>query len=120
MPENRMATAHKLVRNWRVVWGSLLLIAIPPVIFYILLLKSQTNIPFLDDYGSILDFMLALKQADFFGKLVLVITAQHNEYRLIFENAIFALQYAILGHADIRSLSLLGDLLSFQSSECCT
>lgn len=107
-----MATAENLSipRNRKEAWVALLLIAIPPAVFYFLVLKSQTNIPFLDDYGSVLDFMLALKQANVLGKLVLIVMAQHNEYRLAFENAIFALQYGILGHADIKSLSLLGDL----------
>ena len=91
-------------------WGALLLIAIPPAIFYYLLLKSQTSIPFSDDYGSVLDFMLKLKHENLLGKFVLILTAQHMEYRLAFQNAIFALQYGLLGHSDVRSLSLLGNL----------
>jgi hypothetical protein len=90
---------------------ALLLIVVPPSLFYILLLRSQTSLPFLDDYGAVLAFMLRLKPTNLAGRLALIFTTQDNEYRLIFENAIYVIQYSFLKHADLKTLSLLGDLL---------
>ncbi len=86
-------------------------IAIPPIFFYVLLSKSLTSLPFLDDYGAVLSFLLKWNQEHGLQHLVQIVTAQHNEYRLMFESAIFGAQYSVLGHADLKALAVLGDLL---------
>lgn len=87
------------------------LIILPPICFYFLLMKSVSSIPFLDDYDTILSFLLRWKQDHGFQHIEQILFWQHNEYRLMFESAIVSSQYAILGHTDIRALCILGDLL---------
>jgi len=85
-------------------------IAIPPAAFYALLGMSLTKLPFADDYNSVLEYLLKWKTESGFQHVVQIFTAQHNEYRLMFENAIFGIQYEILGHANMMALSIIGDL----------
>ena len=87
-----------------------LAIAIPPIAFYVLLARSLTKLPFADDYDSVLQYLLKWQSERGFQHIVQIFTAQHNEYRLIFENAIFGIQYELLGHTNLEALSILGDL----------
>lgn len=89
--------------------AGLVAIAIPPIAFYILLAHSVTKLPFADDYDSVLAYLLTWKSQSGFQHIVQIFTAQHNEYRLIFENAIFGIQYSILGHTNLEFLSVLGN-----------
>ena len=43
--------------------------------------------------------------------IVQVLTFQHNDYRCIFENGIVGIQYGLLGHTNLKVLSILADLL---------
>ena len=85
------------------------LIVAPPVIFYSLLFRSLSVFPFFDDYNSVLEFLLRWKQESGLGHIVEILTFQHNEYRLIFENAVFATQYTLAGQTNLKFLSVLGD-----------
>jgi hypothetical protein len=87
-----------------------IVIILPPVCFYYLLMESVSSIPFLDDYNSILSFLLHWKEDHGFQHVVRILFWQHNEYRLMFENAIVSAQYAMRGHTDIKALCILGDL----------
>jgi len=97
-----MSTRKKLF-----IW---IAIAIPPFSFFALLAKSLPVLPVADDYVAILDFLLRWRKVSGFGHLALILTFQHYDYRCIFRNAILAAQYVLLGHTDIRGLSILGDL----------
>jgi hypothetical protein len=83
---------------------------IPPLTFYVLLARSLTGLPIMDDYDLPLGFLLQWKKESGIKHILEVLTYQHNEYRLIFENAIFGLQYVILGHTNLKALSIFGDL----------
>jgi hypothetical protein len=85
-------------------------IAIPPIAFYVLLACSLTKLPFADDYDSVLNYLLKWKSESGLQHIAQIITSQHNEYRLIFENTIFGIQFAIMGHTNLEFLSILGDL----------
>ena len=87
------------------------LIAAPIAAFYTILAVHLVNIPFSDDYETVLSFMLRYSQLDAWHRIGLVFTFQHNEYKLIFENAIFALQYSFLHHPNFIFLCIAGDLL---------
>jgi hypothetical protein len=88
----------------------LLLVAFPAILFYTILLRNVLDIPILDDYDALLDFVNhliplngALAKASYF------LAAQHNEYKLYFVNGMAWLQVALLGHIDFRILSAIGD-----------
>lgn len=96
----------KTMRLW-----SLLLLLCPIVLFYALLSRTLTGLPFNDDYNAVLMFLLKWQAASGWHKVALIWTHQHNEYRLAFQNTIYALQYGALGHVVMKPLTVLGDLL---------
>lgn len=92
------------------LWCSVSLIAIPAVIFYFVLWQTSVDIPIFDDYANVLGFANGFVQTHgFFNRLWMVLTYQHNEYKLIFENAVVATQYLIFGHIYFQFLVALGD-----------
>jgi hypothetical protein len=97
------------LRMRRILLWSIL--AIPIVAFYTILAIHVLNVPFLDDYETVLPFMTQFSQLGTLHRIGLIFTFQHNEYKLIFENAIFALQYLFLHHPNFIFLCIVGDLL---------
>jgi hypothetical protein len=88
---------------------SLVLLVLPALIFYGLLFRNIIDLPFGDDY-EILDFLNHLRGLHGAGtKLLYVLTAQHNEYKLIFGHSIFTLQYLLLGRVSFSGLCVIGD-----------
>ncbi|MGA2850938.1 MAG: hypothetical protein ABSE46_18210 [Terracidiphilus sp.] len=88
----------------------LLFVLFPPVLFYTLLFRNVSNIPFYDDYYAFLDFLNQL--APLHGvaaKLSCFLTAQHNEYKLFLLHGLAWLQLALFGHLDFRIDSAIGD-----------
>jgi hypothetical protein len=90
------------------LWGAMLF---PPVIFYAFLARSLTNLPFADDYDTVLHFLLQWRKEGWIKHLVQVMTFQHNDYRCMFENGIVGIQYGLLGHTNLKVLSIVGNLL---------
>ena len=89
------------------IWIAIL---IPPIAFYVLVVRSLTGLPVADDYDSVLQFLLLWKKGSGISHVIQIVTYQHNEYRLMFENAVVGVQYAILGHTNFKELAILGDL----------
>jgi len=84
--------------------------AIPAGIFYTILYRNAVNLPIFDDYANILDFSNKLLQLHgVFNRIFLVLTYQHNEYKLIFENTVVTSQYFLLGHISLLPLVALGN-----------
>ncbi len=83
----------------------------PILLFYGLLSRTLTGLPFNDDYNAVLTLLLKWHAASGWSKLAVLWTHQHNEYRLAFQNVIYALQYGALGHVAMKPLTVLGDLL---------
>jgi hypothetical protein len=90
------------------IWVAIL---IPPFTFYLFLARSLTGLPVTDDYHSPLAFLLRWKQESGMQHLVQIVTFQHTDYRLMFENAVIGIQYSILSHTNLKALTILGDLL---------
>lgn len=87
------------------------LICFPVVAFYALLTRELVDLPFLDDYSGVLGFLVTWIQIKGLGgKLTYILTAQHNEYKIMLANAVFALQYVMCSHVNFVLLSVLGNL----------
>lgn len=83
---------------------------LPLVIFYAILAREAVNLPILDDYDAILGFLNSLALIHGSGaKLVYILTAQHNEYKLIFEHSAVAAEYFISGRVNFLLLLTLGN-----------
>jgi hypothetical protein len=89
---------------------AVLLVALPPVLFYLTLFRTALNIPIVDDYYAILDFLNEwTSRKTIAEKLLLFVTSQHGELKLFFVHAVALIQYSFLGHANFRILSLLSE-----------
>jgi len=87
------------------------LVALPVIPFFAILFYFAINIPVLDDYDGGLDYLNHLTQLPgFWARFLYCITAQHNEYKTLFANAIVWIQVAIFGHIDFRLTCFLGNL----------
>ncbi|HEY4083310.1 MAG TPA: hypothetical protein VGM81_21695 [Burkholderiaceae bacterium] len=104
-----MATQNRSFRPWS-SWVMLSLAGTPALIFYWLLSKTVADRPLVDDYYAVLAFVNHFSQlADVSSKLSYIVNFQHNEYKLAFENAIFAAQYELFGKINFSALSMLGN-----------
>ena len=81
---------------------------IPALLFYFLLSTTAFNLPVYDDY-SLLNFVNNFSQLNgLASKFIYIINFQHNEYKLVFVNAVFAVQYTLFGYIDFSVLSMIG------------
>jgi hypothetical protein len=76
-------------------------------------LCSAGSLPYTDDYDSIPQCLLKRHSESGFQHIAQIVTAQHNEYRLTFESAIFGIQYEILGRTNLEALSTYSSYLFF-------
>ena len=83
----------------------------PIVLFYVLLFRTLTGLPFNDDYRAVLGAVLQALPAKGWHVLGPIFMHRHNEYLLIFQNAIYVLQYKLLGTLKFKFLTVIGDLL---------
>ena len=95
----------------RRVWILAILCVLPLLLVYGILWREATGLPVLDDYHAIFVFALGQRHLPAMGRLVNVVAAQHNEYKLIFEHAIVAADLAFTGHIHLSFLIWLGNLL---------
>ncbi len=85
------------------------MIFLPVLIFYAVLFRNLVNIPLLDDY-AILNFIAATKESHGLTAVFSqVLSAQFNEYKVMFGAAVFTMQYYLLGHVNFSGLCILGD-----------
>jgi hypothetical protein len=85
-------------------------IAVPAVIFYVILFHHLVNAPINDDYPALLSFsnhLMALPHLS--EKIYYILISQHNEYKLFFEHVLFWIQLNLSGHIDFTVLCILGD-----------
>lgn len=82
---------------------------LPVLVFYGLLWRELRPVPIFDDYHAILYFVLQLERLHGpTGRLLYVIAAQHDEYKLIVEHALVAADWAATGRVHFGFLMLLG------------
>ena len=86
------------------------LVSLPAILFYGILLRWAINVPYLDDYEALLDFLNQITELKSAGaRASYFLGAQFNEYKLFFGHAVAWLQFAFLGHTDLRVLSAIGN-----------
>jgi hypothetical protein len=93
-------------------FGALLLMLAPILATYAILLRESRAVPMYDDYQAVVSFIVIFKQLPSVGsKLLFIVAAQHDEYKLIFEHAVLAAQYAFVGHVSFSFMIWTGNLL---------
>lgn len=82
-----------------------------PCFFYLLLARTILNLPILDDYESILGFLNHYAQLPGASdKALYIFTAQHNEYKLIFEHWFVVTEFGLLRHVNFVLINAIGSL----------
>lgn len=85
-------------------------VSLPAIIFYSVLFNQAVNLPDLDDYWALLDFMNRMEMIQgISAKLSYFWAAQYYEYKLFFEHALIWAQVTLLGHVDFRLLCAIGN-----------
>jgi hypothetical protein len=88
--------------------GAGVLIAIPAVVFYVILLSNAVDLPLRDDYGAILNFLNHMATLGG-GRIAYLLAAQSTDYKLVFEHVIVWFQLALFNHIDFRVTCALGN-----------
>jgi len=88
----------------------LFFVLFPPILFYTLLFRNVSNIPFYDDYYAFLDFLNQLTPIHgVAARLSYFLASQHNEYKLFLLHGLAWVQFALFGHFDFRIDSATGN-----------
>jgi hypothetical protein len=93
-------------------WAALGLMLVAVVAFYALLGKYQRNVPIMDDYHAVIEFALVMRQLPSVGsKLLWIVVAQHNDYKLILLHIMVATQWALTGRVSLQWIIVVGNVL---------
>ena len=106
-PEIEKITARRRSR-----WIAFALLLLPVLLVYAALWKQARSLPMQDDFLAIVNFGLVYKsQPSALARLMYVIAAQHNEYKLVVEHAIVAADLSLTGHLHFGLYIWIGNLL---------
>ncbi len=86
-----------------------LLLAAPAIAFYVVLLETAVNVPYLDDYDTILRFFEGERS-------ISELLAPHVEHRLAGVRIVSGATLALTGEIDFRLLALVGNLGVFATA----
>lgn len=89
-----------------------MLIALLPIIIYLwAILKYTVNMPFWDDYDSILNWINRfILHHDNLKYVMSMLLEQHNEHRILFDRVFILLDYYLFGSINFIYLSFVGYL----------
>jgi hypothetical protein len=105
------SSARIAIADSRRLMLAICLILLPIISFYAILARRAVNVPFLDDYNGVLEFLEHFSTLpNTWAKVGYVVVTQHNEYKTVLANSIIALQYGVSGHPDFVLLSWLGNI----------
>ena len=79
--------------------------------FYVLLFRESQNFPQADDYGAVLHYLNGFVTTQgAHARLVYFFSAQHFQYKVLFEQALFLADLRLTGQVDFALLQRCGDL----------
>jgi hypothetical protein len=90
--------------------GPLLLILLPVLATFTLLFYELRGLPMFDDFQALVLFAVKFRHLYGAPRLLYIVAAQHDEYKLIFLHLLAALQLTLTSHLDLRSLATFGNL----------
>jgi hypothetical protein len=99
--------------NYKNITGKILTLVILflPIIFYSYIqFRFSANIPILDDYDAVLNFLNNFLESDNLADKLRLIFSQHNEHRIVFTRIVVLAQYYIFGQVNFAMLAFLGNL----------
>jgi len=79
------------------------MVLLPGVLVLLLLFWQNPGLPYQDDYGAVLNFLVQLRKMPTVpAKLAYITASQHNEYHLILGHAFEAAELALTHHVDFN------------------
>ena len=85
-------------------------VAFPAILFYTILFRNALDIPFLDDYDALLNFLNQITLlTSTSAKASYFLASQHGEYKLFFAHGIAWLLLVLCGHIDFKLLCAIGN-----------
>jgi hypothetical protein len=86
-------------------------ILLPIIAGAAILFKQALTVPFQDDYDAVIAYATDYNQLSALkAKVLFIAAAQHNEYKLVFEHSIVALEMEFTHHLNFAFLVVLGNL----------
>ena len=84
--------------------------AVPPLIFYTILFRRASNIPYFDDYAAVLAFLnQAVQLRTISARASFLRASQVGQFKLWFLQTVAWLQVGVCGHVDLRVLDAIGN-----------
>jgi hypothetical protein len=90
--------------NYIYLWALL-----PAALFFNSVLTNAKNVPILDDYNAILDFVYRFKGLGLKDKFI-ALFQQHNEHRIFLSRVVYVTYYQLFGEINFRNLIFIADL----------
>jgi hypothetical protein len=94
---------------WRNTLVASALIA-PAAVYYGVVAAVSVNLPFWDDFGVFLIFLIKIKIAPTFWKEIEAVVSVHNEHRLIFSRLVGLAQFWLCKELNFLALIAIGNL----------
>ncbi len=94
------------------IWSALgvFLLAGAVLVFLFVLYRGAVNIPRMDDYDAVLNFLLKYRtEPSAWQKTLWVLTSQHMQYKLAVLHAVAAAEYELTSRVDFTLLEWLGN-----------
>lgn len=88
---------------------AVILFALPLAVYFWAFSYYAVNMPYWDDYDSVLGFMNKVESSRFWHRMLLLFS-QHNEHRIVFDHVIFIFDYVIEGKINFIVLDFIGAL----------
>lgn len=89
---------------------TVLVSAVPVSIYYYYVKTYSTNVPFWDDYTSVLQFLFTYIQSDSITEKIRLILSQHSEHRIVFNKIVILTIYYLTHELDLKMLIWIGNL----------
>lgn len=103
-----MLSRDRLVRIRQ--WAASALLLIPFIAYAYYVLRYATNVPYWDDYDSILGFMNNFLSADGLAERSDLMFSQHNEHRLVVSRLVSVMQHGLFQDVNLKLHLCLGNL----------
>jgi len=86
-----------------------LVVAFPAVLFYTILFRTALDIPFYDEYGTLVFIDKMIHIHGWIDRVKFIFETQFNEYKLIFAETVVWLQFLFVGRTDFKLLSAISN-----------
>lgn len=104
---------ENIAENVSFIYMMKYLVIFSPFIIYLSFVQQYAlNLPRMDDYDAILNFLNNFKKAQFAEKLSLLFS-QHNEHRIFTSRLVYAIYYEVFGHINFRNIIFINAITIF-------